>query len=104
MNTIFSGIQPSGTLTIGNYLGAIKQFVALQDDYQCYFCIVDHHAITVPHDPKQLKENIRSLAALYIASGIYPNNATLFVESAVPAHQEIGRIFQSTTYIGELQR
>ena len=104
MNTIFSGIQPSGTLTIGNYLGAIKQFVELQDDYQCYFCIVDHHAITVPQDPKQLKENIRSLAALYIASGIDPNKATLFVQSDVPAHTELGWMLQSMTYMGELER
>lgn len=104
MKTIFSGIQPSGTLTIGNYLGAIKQFVELQHDHQCYFCIVDHHAITVPQDPKQLKEHIRSLAALYIASGIDPDKATLFVQSDVPAHTELGWMLQSMTYMGELER
>src|SRR5690625_2860175 len=104
MKSIFSGIQPSGTLTIGNYLGAIKQFVELQHDHQCYFCIVDHHAITVPQDPKQLKEHIRSLAALYIASGIDPDKATLFVQSDVSAHTELGWMLQSMGYIGELER
>src|SRR5699024_8943909 len=104
MKTIFSGIQPSGTLTLGNYLGAIKQFVELQEDHDCYFCIVDQHAITVPQDPTQLKDNIRSLAALYIASGINPNKATLFVQSDVPAHAELGWMLQSMTYMGELER
>lgn len=104
VKTIFSGIQPSGTLTIGNYLGAIKQFVQLQEDYQCYFCIVDQHAITVPQDPKQLKDNIRSLAALYIASGIDPEKATLFIQSEVPAHTELGWMLQSISYMGELER
>lgn len=104
MKTIFSGIQPSGTLTLGNYLGAIRQFVELQHDHDCYFCIVDQHAITVPQDPKQLKEHIRSLAALYIASGIDPNKATLFVQSDVPAHAELGWMLQSMTYMGELER
>lgn len=104
MKTIFSGIQPSGTLTIGNYLGAIKQFVELQHDHHCYFCIVDQHAITVPQDPKQLKEHIRSLAALYIAAGIDPNKATLFVQSDVSAHAELGWMLQSMTYMGELER
>ena len=104
MKTIFSGIQPSGTLTIGNYLGAIKQFVELQHDHHCYFCIVDQHAITVPQDPKQLKEHIRSLAALYIAAGIDPNKATLFVQSDVSAHTELGWMLQSMTYMGELER
>lgn len=69
MKTIFSGVQPSGTMTIGNYIGALKQFVELQNDYNCYFCIVDQHAITVPQEPKTLRENIRSLAALYLAVG-----------------------------------
>jgi len=104
MKTIFSGIQPSGTLTIGNYLGAIKQFVELQNNYDCYFCIVDQHAITVPQEPKELKEHIRSLAALYIASGINPDKATLFIQSDVPAHVELGWMLQSMTYMGELER
>lgn len=104
MKKIFSGIQPSGTLTLGNYLGAIRQFVQLQDENECYFCIVDQHAITVPQDPKTLKQNIKSLAALYIASGINPEKATLFVQSEVPAHTELGWMLQSITYMGELER
>src|SRR5690625_996061 len=104
MKTIFSGIQPSGTLTIGNYLGAMKQFVELQNNYYCYFCIVDQHAITVTQEPNELKEHIRSLAALYIASGINPDKATLFIQSDVPAHVELGWMLQSMTYMGELER
>jgi len=104
MKTIFSGIQPSGTITIGNYIGALKQFVELQNDYTCYFCIVDQHAITVPQDPKVLKKNIRSLAALYLACGIDPNKATLFIQSEVPAHAQAGWMLQCVAYIGELER
>ncbi|MEK4801421.1 tryptophan--tRNA ligase [Oceanobacillus sp. FSL K6-0118] len=104
MEKIFSGIQPSGTLTLGNYLGAIKQFVELQDDYECYFCIVDEHAITVPQDRLKLRNNIRSLAALYLASGINPEKATLFIQSEVPAHTQLGWILQSMNYVGELER
>src|SRR5699024_6333770 len=81
MKTIFSGIQPSGTLTIGNYLGAMQHFVHLQDDNQCFFCIVDEHAVTVPQDRLKLRQNIRSLAALYLACGIDPNKSTLFIQS-----------------------
>lgn len=104
MQTIFSGIQPSGTITLGNYIGAMKQFVELQDQYNCYFCIVDEHAITVPQDPIQLRKNIRSLAALYIAVGIDPEKATLFIQSEVPAHAQAGWMLQCVTYIGELER
>ncbi|HWO98037.1 MAG TPA: tryptophan--tRNA ligase [Bacillus sp. (in: firmicutes)] len=104
MKTIFSGIQPSGTITLGNYLGAMKQFVELQDDYNCYFCIVDEHAITVPQDRLQLRKNIRSLAALYIAVGIDPAKSTLFIQSEVPAHTEAGWLLQCVSYIGELER
>src|SRR5690606_2467097 len=104
MEVIFSGIQQSGTLTLGNYLGALKQFVELQDDYECYFCIVDEHAITVPQDRLELRKNIRSLAALYLASGIDPKKATLFIQSEVPAHTQLGWIMQSISYIGELER
>ena len=104
MKTIFSGIQPSGTLTLGNYLGAMKQFVDLQEDNHCYFCIVDEHAITVPQDRLELRKNIRSLAALYIASGIDPNKAVLFIQSEVPAHAELGWMLQTISYIGELER
>lgn len=104
MKTIFSGIQPSGTLTLGNYVGAMQQFVQLQDSEHCYFCIVDQHAITVPQDPKALRENIRSLAALYIASGIHPDKSTLFIQSEVPAHTELGWTMQTIGYMGELER
>ncbi|HHY72469.1 MAG TPA: tryptophan--tRNA ligase [Bacillus bacterium] len=104
MAIIFSGIQPSGTLTLGNYLGAMKHFVDLQDENQCYFCIVDQHAITVPQDPKELQKNIRSLAALYIAVGIDPERSTLFIQSEVPAHAQLGWVMQCISYIGELER
>ena len=104
MQRIFSGIQPSGTLTLGNYLGAIRQFVELQDDYECYFCIVDEHAITVPQDRLELRKNIRSLAALYLASGLDPKKATLFIQSEVPAHTQLGWMLQSISYVGELER
>ncbi|NRD78429.1 tryptophan--tRNA ligase [Bacillus sp. BRMEA1] len=104
MKTIFSGIQPSGTITLGNYIGAMKQFVELQNDYNCYFCIVDQHAITVPQDPAELRKNIRSLAALYLAVGIDPDKATLFIQSEVPAHAQAGWIMQCVSYIGELER
>ncbi|TXL64037.1 tryptophan--tRNA ligase [Cerasibacillus terrae] len=104
MKTIFSGIQPSGTLTLGNYLGALRQFEQLQDDHECYFCIVDEHAITVPQDRLKLRKNIRSLAALYLASGIDPEKSTLFIQSEVPAHAQLGWMMQSISYMGELER
>ncbi len=104
MKTIFSGIQPSGIITLGNYIGAMKQFVELQHDYNCYFCIVDQHAITVPQDPVTLRKNIRSLAALYIAVGIDPEKVTLFIQSEVPAHAQAGWMMQCISYIGELER
>ncbi|MBU9713267.1 tryptophan--tRNA ligase [Evansella tamaricis] len=104
MKTIFSGIQPSGTLTLGNYLGAMKHFVELQKENNCYFCIVDQHAITVPQDKSVLRKNIRSLAALYLAVGIDPEKSTLFIQSEVPAHAQLGWIMQCVSYIGELER
>src|SRR5699024_12238914 len=104
IKAIFSGGQPSVTLTLGKYLGAIQQFVQLQDNYQCHFCIVNQHAITVPQDPKALKDNTRSLAALYIAAGLDPEKVTLFVQSDVPAHTELAWMIQSITYMGELER
>ncbi|TYR79513.1 tryptophan--tRNA ligase [Priestia megaterium] len=104
MQTIFSGIQPSGTITLGNYIGAMKQFVELQEDYNCHFCIVDQHAITVPQDRLALRKNIRSLAALYVAVGIDPTKSTLFIQSEVPAHTEAGWMLQCVAYIGELER
>ncbi|SIS47755.1 tryptophan--tRNA ligase [Salimicrobium flavidum] len=104
MAVIFSGIQPSGTLTLGNYLGALKHFVDLQEENHCYFCIVDEHAITMPQDRLKLRDNIRSLAALYLAVGIDPKKSTLFIQSEVPAHTQLGWMLQCVSYIGELER
>ena len=104
MTTVFSGIQPSGSLTIGNYLGAMKNFVSLQHEADCLFCVVDLHAITVPQDPALLRAHTRSLAALYVAVGIDPAKATLFVQSHVSAHAELGWLLQCIAYYGELGR
>ncbi len=104
MKTIFSGIQPSGSVTLGNYIGALKQFVDLQDEYNCYFCIVDQHAITVPQDRLALRSSIKSLAALYVAVGLDPEKITLFIQSEVPAHAQAGWMLQCVSYIGELER
>lgn len=104
MKRIFSGIQPSGSVTLGNYIGAMKQFVNLQDEYDCFFCIVDQHAITVPQDRLKLRKSIKSLAALYLAIGLDPEKNTIFIQSEVPAHAQAGWILQSIAYIGELER
>lgn len=104
MTRVFSGIQPSGNLTIGNYLGAMKNFVRLQHEADCLFCVVDLHAITVPQEPEALRENSRNLAALYIAAGIDPDKATVFIQSHVTAHAELGWILQCIAYYGELGR
>ena len=104
MKTIFSGIQPSGVVTLGNYIGAIKQFVELQHDYDCYFCVVDQHAITVPQERLELRKNIRTLSALYLAAGLDHEKATLFIQSEVPAHAQAGWMLQCISYIGELER
>lgn len=104
MKTIFSGVQPTGTVHMGNYIGAFRQFTELQHEYDCLFCIVDQHAITVQQDPKELSETIRSLAALYVASGIDPEKAVLFIQSEVPAHAQAGWMMQCLSYIGELER
>lgn len=104
MQTIFSGVQPSGTPTIGNYIGAIQNFVNLQDEYNCYYCIVDLHAITVPQDRLKLREQTRSLAALYFASGIDPEKSTTFIQSEVSAHAEASWLVQCNVSVGELER
>jgi tryptophanyl-tRNA synthetase len=101
---ILSGVQPSGSLTIGNYLGALKQFVALQYDYDCFYCVVDMHAITVPQDPAALREGTRQVAALYLASGVSLDHATVFVQSHVSAHAELGWVLGCLTPMGWLQR
>jgi tryptophanyl-tRNA synthetase len=101
---IFSGIQPSGDLTIGNYLGALKNWVKLQDDYDCYFCIVDLHAITVRQKPADLRRRSLELLSIYIAAGISPEKNTLFIQSHVPAHAECSWLLTCNTYMGELSR
>lgn len=102
--TIFSGIQPSGILHIGNYLGAIKNWISLQDEYDCLYCMVDMHAITVPQEVSELKKRTLDGISLYIAAGLDPQNATLFVQSHVPAHAELQWILNCFTYMGELNR
>ncbi|MCE7786182.1 tryptophan--tRNA ligase [Staphylococcus xylosus] len=104
METLFSGIQPSGIPTIGNYIGALKQFGEVQDDYDCFFCIVDQHAITVPQDRLKLRKQIRQLAAIYLASGIDPEKSTLFIQSEVPAHVQASWMLTTISSIGELER
>lgn len=104
MKRIFSGIQPTGSVTLGNYIGAMKQFIELQHEYECFFCIVDQHAITVPQDRLELRKNVKSLAALYVAIGIDPEKNTIFIQSEVPAHAQAGWIMQCNAYIGELER
>lgn len=102
--TIFSGMQPSGKLTLGNYLGAMKNWVALQDEYNCYYCVVDLHAITVPQVPKDLRKTTLDVLAQYIASGIDPEKNTLFIQSHVPEHAELSWVLNTMTYMGELNR
>ncbi|UOF92808.1 tryptophan--tRNA ligase [Fodinisporobacter ferrooxydans] len=104
MMRILSGIQPSGTLTLGNYLGALQRFVELQHQAECFFCVVDLHAWTVQPDPQQLHERTLQLAAMYLACGIDPDQAALFVQSHVSAHAELGWLVQCLTYLGELER
>lgn len=103
--TIFSGIKPSGSLHLGNYLGAIKQWVSMQDEVdEAIYCVVDLHAITVPQDPKELKNNILSIAAWYIAFGIDPKKSKIFVQSSRPEHTELAWLLACNTKIGELFR
>ncbi len=101
---IFSGVQPSGVLTIGNYLGAIKNFSDFSDTYHCYYCVVDEHAITVRQVPADLRRRTYETLALYIACGLDPEKNTLFVQSHVSAHAELGWIIDCYTMFGELSR
>ncbi len=101
---IFSGVQPTGNLHLGNYLGAIKQWVGLQDEYECIYCIVDLHAITQPQEPEELRDNIRSTAAAYIACGINPDNNIIYNQSAVAGHAELAWILGCYTPLGWLNR
>lgn len=104
MKRVFSGVQPTGNIHIGNYLGALKQFVELQDDNECIYCIVDMHSITVPQDPKQLRKHILDVAALYMAVGIDPKKSIIFVQSDVPGHAELSWVLTCNSYTGELSR
>ncbi len=102
--TVFSGVQPSGNLTIGNYLGAIKNFKTFSDAYRCFYCVVDLHAITVRQVPAELRRRTYETLALYMAAGLDPEKNTLFVQSHVPAHAELGWILDCFTMFGELSR
>ena len=101
---IFSGIQPSGTLTLGNYIGALRNFSLLQDDYDCIYCIVDMHAITVRQNPADLRRRCMELAAIYIASGLDPKKSLIYCQSHVSGHAELSWILNCFTYMGELNR
>ena len=104
MKRVFSGVQPTGNIHLGNYLGALKQFVELQDDHECLYCIVDEHAITVPQDPKQLREHILDVAALYLAVGVDPKKSIVFVQSDVSGYAELGWVLCCNSSTGELSR
>jgi tryptophanyl-tRNA synthetase len=104
MNRIFSGIQPTGNLHLGNYLGAVRNWVALQRQYDCIFCIVDLHALTLPQDPKELPAHTREVTAAYIAAGIDPERCIIFNQSTVPAHAELAWLLGCLTPLGWLNR
>ncbi|AZS17189.1 tryptophan--tRNA ligase [Paenibacillus lutimineralis] len=104
MKKVLSGIQPSGKLTLGNYIGALKNFVTLQDDYSCNFMVVDLHAITVPQDPANLREQSEAVAALFVAAGIDPNKSNVYMQSHVRQHAQLGWILTTLTSMGELER
>lgn len=102
---VLSGMQPTGGLHLGNYLGALKNWVALQDRFaECFYCVVDLHAITVAHDPAALPDNVRRVAAAYLAAGVDPDRSAVFAQSAVPAHAELAWIFQCVARLGWLER
>ena len=102
--TIFSGVQPSGTLHIGNYLGAISKWVELQDQSDCIFCVVDYHAITVKQDPEELKRNILDIAKTYIAAGIDPEKSVIFQQSDINAHTELAWVLNCVARIADLDK
>ncbi|MBK7393945.1 MAG: tryptophan--tRNA ligase [Chloracidobacterium sp.] len=101
---IFSGAQPTGELHIGNYLGALKNWVALQDEYESFYCIVNLHAITLPQDPKILRQKTLDLARIYLAAGVDPEKATIFIQSDVPEHAELTWVLSCQSRMGELER
>ena len=104
LSRVFSGIQPSGELHIGNYLGAVRNWVRLQDEYECFFCIVDLHAITQDYEPSEMPSRVFDLALGLLAAGLDPQRCTLFVQSHVPQHTELAWIFNTVTPLGELER
>ena len=104
MKTLLSGIQPSSNLTLGNYLGALKNWVSLETSYSCIFLVVDLHAITVRQDPKELREQTYRALATYLAAGLGQNGSILCVQSQIPEHAELGWILNCFTYMGELNR
>lgn len=104
MGRVFSGVQPTGNIHLGNYLGALKQFVELQDDNECLYCIVDLHAITVAQDPEVLREHILDVAALYLAVGVDPKKSIVFVQSEVSGNAELSWLLTCSSYTGELSR
>jgi len=101
---IFSGAQPTGELHIGNYLGALKNWVALQDEYESFYCIVNLHAITLPQDPKVLRQKTLDLARIYLAAGVDPEKCTIFIQSDVPEHAELTWVLSCQSRMGELER
>lgn len=102
--TLFSGMQATGSLTIGNYFGALKNWVSLSDEYNCFYCVVDEHSITVRQDPAELRRRARTLLMLYIAAGLDPEKNCIYYQSHVSAHAELAWILNCYTYMGELQR
>lgn len=101
---LFSGMQATGSLTLGNYLGALKNWVSLNEDYECYYCVVDEHSITIRQNPAELRQRARALLILYIAAGLDPEKNCIYYQSHVSAHAELAWILNCFTYMGELQR
>lgn len=101
---VYSGIQPSGSLTIGNYIGALSNFSELQEEYNCLYCIVDMHAITMPQEPKNLRKNTLDILSLYLACGLDPEKSIIYIQSHVPEHAELGWVLNTIASMGQLQR
>lgn len=104
MDRVLSAVKPTGRLTLGNYIGAIRQFVQYQDQYEMFIFIANEHAITIPIDPKELRQNTKDLIALYLAAGLDPEKCTLFLQTDVDAHAKLGWVMTCMSYMGELQR
>jgi tryptophanyl-tRNA synthetase len=104
MKTVFSGIQPSGELHLGNYLGAIRNWVALQEQYRCFFCVVDYHSITQSYEVREMGPRVQDMVVDLLALGVDPDRSTLFVQSMVPEHTELAWVFDAVTGFGDLER